>query len=133
MRTQTLRGYVWVFSIYLILAVQQIANRGAAIRSPHLERSFFNALFPGVIAPGLVMIMMLGLLAEFRNTFTRLVLILSAAGFACSAVFSLYTYEYISFKIPHWMSWLSWCLATVLLGYRTNQLLKQHNTEIESN
>ena len=133
MRTQTLRGYVWIFCVYLILAVQQIAHRGAAIRSPHLERSFLTVLFPSIIAPGFVMIMMLGLLPEFRNPLTRLVLFFSAAGFACSAVFSLYQHEYISFRIPHWMSGLSWFLATVLLGYRTNQLLTLHNTEIEFN
>jgi ABC-type Fe3+-siderophore transport system permease subunit len=118
--------------MYLACAAVSVAHHGDAISAPHYERSFL-ALFSAVIGPIIVGGMCLGLLTEFKYPTTKLVLAFTAAHFACSAVFSLYQYEYISLRIPHWLSGLSWFLATVLLGYRTNQILKQHNIEVESN
>ena len=63
----------------------------------------------------------------------RAVLILSAMTFACNIIFALHPYEYISFSIPYWLSGWLWFIATVLLGYRTDQLLKEHRKEIEAN
>ena len=131
MRTQTIRGYVWVFCIYLAVMVHQLARHGTSIRPPHLERSFFYALFPGVIAPTVVMLMCLGLLKEFQNRFDKLVLTFTALNLVLSAVFALHQYEYISFSMPHVLTSCSWLIATVLLGYRVDALLKEHDKEIE--
>jgi hypothetical protein len=133
MRKQTLRGYVWAFCLYLALAISALAHQGAKIRPPHFERSFFYALFPGVVGPAIVMAMCLGLLTEFKDPIVKAVLIFTAASFAFSAASSLHQYEYISFATPHWLSTCSWLFATVLLGYRTDQLLKAGNKEIELN
>jgi uncharacterized membrane protein YfcA len=133
MRKQTLRGYVWAFCLYLALAISAITRHGAQIRPPHFERSFFYALFPGVIGPAIVMAMCLGLLAEFKDPITKAAITFTAASFAFSAVFSLHQYEYISFATPHWLSTCSWLVATVLLGYRIDQLLKTGNKEVELN
>jgi hypothetical protein len=119
--------------MYLALTVNQIAHHGTVIRPPHLERSFFFTLFPNVIAPAFVIFLFLSALPVFRNGLMRAVLILSAVTFACNIVFALHQYEYISFGIPHWLSGWSWFFATALLGYRTDQLLKEHSKEIEAN
>lgn len=117
MQRQTLRGYVWVFALYLALAISAIAHRDAVVRPPHLERSFFYALFPSFIAPLILTIMCLGLLAEFEHPITKLVLVFTAMHFALSAFFSLHQFEYISFSTPHSLSTCSWLIATALLGY----------------
>jgi hypothetical protein len=133
MQKPTLRGYVWVFCMYLALTVNQIARYRTVIRPPHFERSIFFTLFPNVIAPAFVIFIFLSLLPVFRSGLVRAVLIFSALAFACNIVFALYQYEYISFGIPHWISSWAWFIATVFLGYRTDRLLKEHNKEIEAN
>ncbi len=122
-----------MFCMYLAGAMISIAHHQVSIRPPHLERSFFYAVFPSVIGPGIIIAICMGLLKEFRAAITRLVLIFTAAHFAFSALFAMHQYEYISLATPHWLSTSSWILATVCLGYRTDRLLKEHNQAIELN
>ena len=131
MQRPTLRGYVWGFCLYFALLINQLSHH-TAIRAPYIDRSFFT-FFASVIGPGWCIFLFISVLPKFRNSLMRAVLILSAFGFAFSIVFALYQYEYISFGIPHWFSGCSWFIATVLLGYRTDQLLKEQNQEIEAN
>lgn len=77
--------------------------------------------------------MLLSALRAFRNGLIRAVLILSAIAFACNIVSALYQYEYISLNIPLWLSGWAWFIATALLGWRTDQLLKEHSKELEAN
>lgn len=132
METPTLRGYVWVFCMYLACTVDQIAHTGGAIGPSHLERSLFT-LFTDVGAPLLAILIVLSFFPAYRNGLIRTVLFLSAFTFVCQAIFALHHYEYIAFGIPHWLSGWSWFIATCLLGYRTDQLLKQNSREIEAN
>ena len=129
----TLRGYVWAFCMYLALMIDQIARYNTVVRPPHFDHSVFFTLFPNVIGPAFVIFIFLSALSAFRNNLMRAVLIFSAITFACTIVFALHQYEYTSFSIPHWLSGWTWFIATVLLGYRTDQLLKEGNREIETN
>ena len=130
----TLSGYVWVFCMYLGCAVSYIAHIGTVPMYPlPPERSFFFVLFPQVIAPVGIIYVYLSLLSVFKNDLMRAVLILSLITFACNIVSSLHKNEYISFGIPHFISGWTWFIATVLLGYRTSQLLNESNKEIEAN
>lgn len=133
MQKPTLRGYVWAFCMYLALEINRIAHYGKVIPSPHVELPFFFTLFPNVIASGFVVFMLLSALRAFRNGLIRAVLILSAIAFACNIVSALYQYEYISLNIPLWLSGWAWFIATALLGWRTDQLLKEHSKELEAN
>ena len=66
---------------------------------------FCYTLFPNVIAPAFLVLIVLGAwLPAFKDKLLKTVLILTAITFAFQTVFSLYQYEYISFGIPHWIS-----------------------------
>jgi len=133
MQKLTLRGYVWAFCMYLALVIDQIAHYDTVIRPPHFDHSVVFTLVPNVIVPTFVIFIFLSALSAFRNKIMRAVLIFSAITFACSIVFALHQFEYISFSTPHWISGWTWFIATILLGYRTDQLLKVNNREIETN
>ena len=113
-RTKAIRGYVWIFCVYLATAIEQICHWDAVIRPPHFERSFFFPLFPNVIGPAICVVMAFSALTEFQSHIERAVIILTAMTFAFSAIFALHQFEYISFSLPHSLSSWSWLLATVL-------------------
>ena len=128
----SLRGYVWFFCIYLVVAVKELDHRVQPV-SPRTDLSFFLTLFPQVIAPVLIAVCLLAMLSEFKNSLIKAVLLLTSLTFVSNGLSALHRYGYISFAIPHWVSTFFWLTATVLLGYRTNQLLRQYSQEIEAN
>jgi hypothetical protein len=131
MRKKTVRGYVWIFCLYLASTVEWLSHLNRTIRPPHVDRSFFFTLFPNVIGPILLALMFLALLRETENRVEKAVLILSAMTFVFSAVLALHQLGYITTSIPHSLSGLSLLIATALLGHRTDQILKQHDKRIE--
>jgi glucose uptake protein GlcU len=131
MRTKTVRGYVWVFCLYLSSTVEWLSHLNRTIRPPHVDRSFFFTLFPNALGPVVLALIFLLLLRETENWVEKAVLILSAMTFVFSAVFALHQFGYIAMSSPHSLSGLSFFIATALLGYRTDQILKQQDKGIE--
>jgi hypothetical protein len=131
MRTKTIRGYVWVFCLYLSATVDWLCHLNRTVRPSHADRSFFFTLFPSIIGPLLLALMFLLLMRETENWVEKAVLILSAMTFGFSAVFALHQFEYIAIGVPRALSGLSLFIATALSGYRTDQILKQQDKRIE--
>jgi ABC-type Na+ efflux pump permease subunit len=133
MTTPTLRGYVWAFCLYLATTVKELSYHPTALSESHVSLPLFLTFFPSVIAPAVVIVFFLAMFREFNNPLIKTVLLFSAVPFALSILSALHHYSYISFTFPRWISTFFWLAATILLGYRTDQLLKQSSQEIEAN
>jgi hypothetical protein len=126
------RWYVWAFCFYLALTLQGILTRGPSRPLPHVDLSFF-AFFDLVFAHLFCAWISFSLLRQTANWLERIVLILTAIVFVLDATSNLYRLGYFplyfSLRISHWIFFI----ATVLLGYRTDQILKQQDKRIEIN
>jgi hypothetical protein len=75
--------------------------------------------------------MSLSLTRKTTNWIERVVLILSATVFALDATSVLHRLGYFPTNVPSRISHWTFFIATVLLGYRTDQILKQQDKRIE--
>jgi len=89
--------------------------------------------FPFVIANVFLTWMFLALMREVDSWIEKGVCILSAVSFGLDAARNLHQFGYLPIDIPHSLSGLAFLFATVLLGYRVDQILKESNREIETN
>jgi hypothetical protein len=133
MITQTLRGYVWVFCMYLATTTSDLMSYSFGARTEHIPSPWLFTFFTTVIAQIFLVILFLSMLREFKNTYTRGVLLFTASAFAVNVISALNRQNYTSFGFPHWVSTFLWLAATVLLGFRMDQILKWHNSEIKAN
>jgi hypothetical protein len=117
------RWYVWIFCFFLGSTLHTILRRGSSTPLPHLDPSFFT-FFELIFAPLFCVWIVLWLTRATTNWIERAVLILNAIGFALSVASALhrlgYFQLYVSPRISHW----TFFATTVLLGYRTDQVLK---------
>jgi hypothetical protein len=97
----------------------------------HLDTSFF-AFFNLIFAPLFCAWMLLWLIRRTSNWIERVVLILSAFVFTLDAISTVFRLGFITFsvspQIPRW----TFLAATILLGYRTDQVLKYQDKRIET-
>lgn len=121
----TLRGYIWFFCVYLSSTVTWL-SRGHHDPNAHLSVLF--TLFPFVLT-----YIFLSLIRQVNNWIEKGVCILSAISFALDAADNLHQFGYLPLGIPHSLSGLIFLFATILLGYRIDQILKESNREIETN
>jgi hypothetical protein len=127
----TTRSYVWAFCFYLALTLQMIFSSRASMPSSHLDPSFFT-LFNGVFIRLFCAWIFLLLIRHTANWVERTVLILSAIRFVLMAMGELRRLDYIPLNISPQISHWTFFVATVLLGYRTDQILKQQDKRIET-
>ena len=126
----TLRGIVWAFCLYLSVVISDIAHTGRTIPAPHFDHSL-NTLFLAVLGPIFCAWLVVYFSFNTKDRAIQTVGIISAIAFAFGILFALHQFEYISIGIPHYLSSWSWFIATVLLGYRMDQILKSRNSKIE--
>ena len=132
MQKLTLRGYVWIFCVYLSSTVQWLAGPGAAHHEPNVHLPIFLTFFPIVLANVFLTCLFFMLIREVDNRMEKGVCILSAIAFALDAAANLHQFGYMPINIWPSLSGLLLLFATVLLGYRTDQILKKNNSEIET-
>jgi hypothetical protein len=124
------RWYVWIFCFYLESTLHWIFRPGSSVPLSHLDPSFF-AFFELIFAPLFCVWMFLSFTRQTANWIERTILILSAIVFALDVASALhrlgYFPLYVSPQISHW----TFFVATVLLGYRTDQVLKDQDKGIE--
>lgn len=132
MKTKTVRGYVWIFCAYLAITVEWLSRREVRHESA-VHLSMFFTFFPLVIANVFLTWMFLSIVREVNNWIEKGICILSAISFALHAAANLHQFGYLPINIWPSLSGLSFLFATVLLGYRTDQILKKCNREIETN
>ena len=132
MKAKTVRGYVWIFCAYLAITVEWLSGREVRHES-NVHLSIFLTFFPLVISNVLLVWMFLSLVREVTGWVEKGVCILSAIAFALHAAADLYQFGYLTINVWPPLSGLSFLFATVLLGYRTDQILKKCNREIETN
>jgi len=125
------RWYVWIFCFYLGSTLHTILRRGSSAPLPHLDPSFF-AFFELILAPLFCVWIVFWLTRATTNWIERAILILNAIVFVLGVASALhrlgYFPTYISPRISHW----TFFVATVLLGYRTDQVLKNQDERIET-
>lgn len=127
MIVQTLRGQVWLFCMYLACAIDSIA-RQKNLRPAHVDRSF-PTLFISVVTPLVIVFMCLSLLRHTRSDIERGIVLLTAATFTSSTLSALHQFGYIWLSVPHLLPSSFWLIATLLMGYRTDQLLQRRDRE----
>lgn len=131
MKPKTVRGYVWVFCVYLGSTVEWLSHRGVR-HEPNVHLSMLFTFFPFVIGNVFLTWLFLDLLREADNWIEKGVCILSAIVFALDAAANLHQFGYMPINIWPSLSGLLLLFATVLLGYRSDQILKKNNSEIET-
>jgi hypothetical protein len=129
MRPTTLRTYVWSFCLYLFSTANWIFLRSKGDWSLYKERSFTN--ITNLITQGFVIFLFVCIFAELRNAIDKWIVALSIASFAMTLLFDLHRLNYMPSVIPHWLAGFIFFLATIVFGYRIDQLLKTHNAEID--
>jgi hypothetical protein len=125
------RWYVWIFCFYLGLTLQGMLIKSSSAPLPQSEPRFF-AFFELTFVPLLCAWTFLLLIRVTANGIEKAILLLSAIKFALYAASGLhrlsYFPPYVSPRISHW----TFFVATVLLGYRTDQVLKNQDKRIET-
>jgi hypothetical protein len=124
------RWYVWIFCC-LLASTLHTMSKGHTVVTSRLEPSFF-VFYDGIVAPLLCVFIVFPLIRQTPNWIERTVLILMAFGFVLGAVSVLHQLNYIAISTMPQVSHWSFVLATVLLGYRTDQVLKYQDRRIET-
>lgn len=125
------RWYVWIFCFYLASTIHWMLKGDSSVSTSHLDLSFFT--FFDLIFMRLYCIwMVLWLTRATTNWVERVFLVLNAIVFALSVALTLHRLGYFSPDIsPQISSWIFF-VATVLLGYRTDEVVKQQDKRIET-
>ena len=76
--------------------------------------------------------MLLAALAQFKDRLIEAVLILTALTFAFGLAFALNRFAYHNLDVPNGASTLVLVPGRALLGYPTDQMLKEHDTGVET-
>jgi len=124
-----LRGYVWMFCLYLFVATQWLFRHLHPANGFDADRSLLNVI-PSLLGPAFCIFICFSMFLGFKDRLDKCVALLSTVGFIVSLLFDLYKFDYIHFAIPRSLSGFMFFLATIVLGYRIDQLLKAHNAEI---
>jgi len=125
------RWYVWIFCFYLESTLHWILKRNSNAPPTHLDPSFF--IFVDLIFGPLFCVWILfGFARATTNWVERTVLILSAIVFALDAASALHRLGYIVLYVSPQISRWTLLAATILLGYRTDQVLKYQDKRIET-
>ena len=132
MKAKTVRGYVWIFCAYLAITVEWLSYRGVR-HEPEVHLSMLFTFFPLFIGNVVLAWCFFYFLRKADNWIEKGVCILSAISFALDAAANLHQFGYLPINIWPSLSGLLFLFATVLLGYRTDQILKKNNSEIETN
>ena|SRR5665213_3721864 len=124
------RWYVWAFCFYLASTLKWIFRPHSSMSLSHLNLSFFT-FFDLIFVRLYCIWIVLWLTRATGNWVERTFLVLNAIVFSLSIALTLhrlgYFSPYISPQISDWIFFV----ATVLLGYRTDQILKQQDKRIE--
>jgi hypothetical protein len=129
MKPKTLRTYVWLFSLYIFTTVQMF-HHSQLENTRYPDHSVLN-IANLILGSALAIIVFVSLFAELRNVIDKWVVLLSALGCALTLAFNLYRLNYISFYVPYLLSSFTSLIATILFGFRIDQLLKKHNAVID--
>jgi hypothetical protein len=125
------RWYVWIFCFYLGSALHTILRRSSSAPLPHLDPSFFT-FFQRIFAPLFCVWIVLWLARATTSWIERTFLILNAIVFGLDVASALHRLGYFSHYISPQLSRWTFFFATVLLGYRTDQILKNQDERIET-
>jgi hypothetical protein len=125
------RWYFWIFCIYLETTLHWIFRRGSSAQLPHLDVSFY-ILFNLIFVPLFCAWLALSFVGHTRNWVERAILILTATVFVLNIASALHRLDYFPpYLSPRVSNWISF-VATILLGYRTDQVLKNQDKRIEA-
>jgi hypothetical protein len=125
------RWYVWIFCFYLESTLHWILKRSSNAPPAHLDPSFF-AFFDLIFAPLFCVWILFWFARATTNWVERAVLILSAIVFSLDVASALHRFGYIAFYVLPQISGWTFLAATILLGYRTDQVLKYQDKRIET-
>jgi hypothetical protein len=127
------RWYVWIFCYSLWLTLRRILKPAPTAPPIHVHIPFFAFFdsFELVFAPLLCVWILLWLIRGTSNWIERVILILGASGFAIDAVSAVHRLGF-AFNVSPQVSRWTFLAATILLGYRTDQVLKYQDKRIEA-
>ena len=127
----TARFYVWTFCLCLATNVRLLVRPNPAFEPIYLGLSFF-VVMNLVVSPAFVIWLFLVLTKETSSRLEKAILILVVADCAMVLVRTFSRLGYLPFYVsPRISQWLFF-IATILLGYRMDQVLKDQNKRIET-
>jgi hypothetical protein len=125
------RWYFWIFCLYLEQTLQWVFKWRTSVPPSHIDRSFF-AFFNLMFVPLFCVWIALSIMRLTQNWMERTIIVLTAITFVLQATATLYRLNYLpiypSSRVSHWLQFV----ATLLLGYRTNEVLKNQEETIEA-
>jgi hypothetical protein len=127
------RWYVWIFCYCLWSTLHSILKPAHSSPPVHLDipfSAFFNFI-ELVFGPLLCAWILLWLIRGTSNWIERVILILGASYFALSVISAVHRFGFAFYVSPQISRW-TFLAATVLLGYRTDQVLKYQDKRIET-
>jgi hypothetical protein len=126
------RWYVWIFCYCLWSTLHWILKPGSTSPPTHVDTPFFAFFnfFELFFAPLLCAWILLWLTRRTSNWIERVILILGASHFALNVVSAVHRLGFAFYVSPQISRW-TLLAATVLLGYRTDQVLKYQDKRIE--
>jgi hypothetical protein len=125
------RWYVWIFFYCLATSLHLLFKGGPIAEPVHLALSFY-VVFSSLLIPLFAIGILLQVAKETTNWIDRTFLILVAADMTLRLPTTFYQLGYFAHYVPlqicHWIFFV----ATVLLGYRMDQVLKDQDKRIET-
>jgi hypothetical protein len=127
----TARSYVWAFCLCLVTNIRLLLRPNPAFEPSHIGFSFY-VLMNDIVFPAGAAVIILLLTKETSSRLNRAILILGAADSAMMLIRTFSQLGYLPFYVsPRISQWLFF-IATVLLGYRMDRVLKDQNKRIET-
>ena len=128
----TVRMYVWTFCFYLFVTLQWVFSKHLSTPLSHLDFSLFTAmdLFGQLFAAWIIWSILFN--NKGWNRIERLILILTGSSFVLVALVTIHRFGYFPYiprQISHWLFFT----ATILVGYRMDQVLKAVHNQGEAN
>jgi hypothetical protein len=125
------RFYVWTFCLCLATNVRLLVRPNPPFEPTHLGLSFF-VVMNQLVTPMFLISLLLTFTKETSNRIEKTILLLVLADYAMVLVRSLFRLGYLPFYVsPRLSQWLIF-IATILLGYRMDQVLKDQEKKIEA-
>ena len=125
------RLYDWIFCLCLMTNVRLLLWPNPAFEPIHLVLSFF-VLVNSLVVPLAALGILLQLTRETAYRIEKAIQLLVAADFAMVLTHTFSRLGYLPFYVsPRISQWLFF-IATILLGYRMDQVLRDQNKRIET-
>jgi hypothetical protein len=125
------RWYVWIFILCLVSNLHLLFKNGPIAEPVHLELSFY-VIFNMLFVPLFVIWMLIRFTKETTNWVDRAFLILVAADATLGLPTTFYRLGYFAYYVPPGISHWIFFIATILLGYRMDQVLRNQDQRIET-